>query len=221
MVYVPIIVALALALFGIFAAYAPGWLRPWLVAAIIICLFLGTGVQIYLVRSRTKKERQAKWTGKLRSPSKSNEEFPIVELGKSRLVWKGEPDKPIFDLAGEPLFLRLADGEALLSVVIRDEHGAVLATISDNEWFVAPSKALDRNFNENSLEVVDFKGDIVFQVQLDGAHARLAGRFYSKEGGPVFIEPWLHAVQGRRGSLFKYPSSEHYGELSPKFGDKV
>ena len=217
MSYILILIVLLVALFGLCKEYVPKRLRAWIVGGIVAFLLVGAGIQIYLEYSRAKKEWQRRWSGKLQSPVKSTAKFPVLTLGTSRLVWKGEPVKPVFNLVGEPIFLRLEDGEAKLSVVIRDKTGLVLAAITDNEWFVASSKAMDRNFNQNSLEVRDSKGQVVFQVQLEGEEVRLAGRFYAIDGkGPVVFLPWLHDLEGRKDSLFRYPSAEHPGERAPK-----
>ena len=98
-------------------------------------------------------------------------------------------------------------------MVVRDKYGIVLASVRNNEWFVAgPPVTLDRNFNRNSLEVLDPKGEVIFQVQVNGEELHLAGDFYDIDGvGPQGFRPWL--AETSTGRLFKYPSSEHPGKL--------
>lgn len=180
----------------------------------ISLLVASAAAQISIEHQASKKEWREKWSGKLRSPIKSKENKPVLRLGGARMVWAGEPNKPILQIAEEPLTISIKDGKAEVSLVIRDNNGIMLAGIRDNEWFVAqPPATLDRNFNENSLEVVNAKGEAIFQVQVAGEEVRLAGHFYTINGqGPSGIGPWLGKAPS--GKLFKYPSAEHPGELA-------
>ena len=215
MIYFLIIFTLLLALALLLKDYVPARFVNLFLILIVVFLVASTVTQIVIETQKSKAEWQARWSGQIISPYKSDADFPVICLGESKIIWQGNPNEPVFVLAGEPLFIRLVDGKAQLSVVIRDENGNVIAAIRDNEWFVAHSTALDRNFNTNTLEVKDLKGDIVFQVQIEGEEVRIAGIFYSKEGGPSALTPWLHELQGRDNSLFLYPSEKHPGELTP------
>jgi hypothetical protein len=214
--YALMVVTVLLGLFGLLKEYFPRRSRPWLIRVTLTGLLLSGVIQGYVKHEEAQKTWQTKWSGRLRSPSKSSAKLPAIVLGQTKVIYQGDPTKPAFVLADEPLFVRVQDGEAQLSVVIRDKDGIVLAAIRDNDWFVAPSRALDRNFNQNSLEVINSKGDVVFQVRVQGEEVHIAGSFYPKEGGPApaYIGPWLHQLEGKGGSLFKYPSGEHAGELN-------
>ena len=179
----------------------------------IALLVASAATQIYIEHQAAKKDWREKWSGKLQSPIKSKEDKPVLKLGDARLVWTGEPNKPILQIAEEPLTISMKDRKAEVSLVIRDNNGIILAGIRDNEWFVAqPPVTLDRNFNENSLEVINAKGKVILQVQVVGEEVRLAGQFYTINGqGPSGIGPLLGKPPS--GKLFKYPSVEHPGEL--------
>lgn len=213
MKYSLVILTLILALLGLLKDHLPQKSKVPVIILLIGCLIISTGFQLYQEYRDNKKEWQSKWSGQLRSPVKSSKNHPVLKLGQSGLVWTGEPNKPIISVAGEPLTITLKDGRADLSLVVRDKNGIVLAAIRNNEWFVAPPPiTLDRNFNENSLEVIDSKGEVIFQVQVYGEEVRFAGNFYNINGeGPVSFGPWLKETGN--GKLFKYPSSEHHGEL--------
>lgn len=213
MKYFLVILTFALALLGLLKDHLPNKHKMPLVMVLLICLIASTLLQIFQEYQTARKEWQGKWSGRLRSPVKSDQKHPVLKLGGSGLVWAGEPYKPVLVLADEPLTVSLNDGKAELSLVIRDKNGIVLASIRNNEWFVAqPPVTLDRNFNESSLEAINSKGQVIFQVQVHGEEVRLAGDFYSINGvGPMSLRPWLSETPS--GRLFKYPSSEHHGEL--------
>ena len=214
MKYFLIIISCVLAFPGLLKDYLPQKYKTIKVMLpLCLCLLMSAGIQIYLEHRHNKTEWQSKWSGHFQSPVKSHQTNPFLKLGGTRLRWDGEPNKPIIDIYGEPLTINLVDGRAELSLVIRDKNGIILAAIRNNEWFVAPPPVtLDRNFDDNSLEVIDSKGEVIFQVQVYGEEIRLAGNFYSISGmGPFFLGPLL--TQSGNGKLFKYPSSEHHGEL--------
>jgi hypothetical protein len=217
MKYFLVILTFILALLGLLKDHLPPKYKMTVVTLLIVFLVISAFFQIYKEYQSDKKEWQAKWSGQLRSQVKSQQQYPVLKLGGSGLMWAGEPNKPIIEVAGEPLTISLSDGRAQLSLVIRDKNGIVLAAIRNNEWFVAPPPVtLDRNFNENSLEVIDSKGEVIFQLQVYGEEVRLAGHFYSINGvGPLTLQPWL-AETPSSGKLFKYPSAEHHGELDTK-----
>jgi len=215
--YFLIILMFALALLGLLKEHLPIKQKVPIVTLLVVFLVAATVLQIYQEYQTARKEWQKKWSGRLQSPIKSDQKHPVLTMGGSGLVWWGEPNKPILKVADEPLTVSLNNGKAELSLVIRDKNGIILASIRNNEWFVAqPPVTLDRNFNENSLEAIDSKGQVIFQVQIHGEEVRLAGDFYSineniNSVGPASLRPWLSEAPS--GRLFKYPSSEHHGEL--------
>ena len=214
MKYFLIILTLTIAILGVkFVQIKPKYDKIILLVTVVL-LVASAASQIYIEHQSAKKEWREKWSGKLRSPIRSRENNPVLRLGDSRMAWAGEPNKPILQVAEEPLTISLKDGKAEVSLVIRDNNGIILAGIRNNEWFVAqPPVTLDRNFNENSLEVINAKGEVIFQVQIVGEEVRLAGHFYTINGqGPSGIGPWLGKAPS--GKLFKYPSAEHPGELA-------
>ncbi len=98
--YVLIITTLALALVALFKDSFPQRFRLGVTVVTSVLLVLSAVVHIYLERSTAQKEWQAKWSGRLRSRLKSKEKFPLLTLGQSRLVWQGDPNMPMSNLAG-------------------------------------------------------------------------------------------------------------------------
>ncbi len=211
--YLIIILIFLLAITGLLKEHILPDYKAIMAATIIVFLVILTGFQLFQEYRKSQKEWQEKWSGRLRSPVKSEKDKPVLKLGGSGLIWNGEPNKPIMNLAGEPLTIGIVEGRADLSIVIRDPNGIVLAAIRNNEWFVAPPPVtLDRNFNENSLEVLNPKGEVILQVQVYGEEVRIAGHFYNINGnGPVSFGPLISETTA--GRLFKYPSAEHHGVL--------
>ena len=190
MKYFLVILTLLLALLGLMKEHLPQKSKVPVIILLVVFLIISTGFQLYQEYRDNKKEWQSKWSGQLTSPVKSSKKHPVLKLGQSGLAWTGEPNKSIISVAGEPLTINLNDGRAELSLVVRDKNGIVLAAIRNNEWFVAPPPVtLDRNFNENSLEVIDSKGEIIFQVQVYGEEVHFAGNFYNIDGvGPISLD---------------------------------
>jgi hypothetical protein len=171
-----------------------------------------------LQASKAGREWRSKTEGLLRSKVLSTEKLPSVALGQSKLVWAGDPAIPVFvaPATGEAVvFLRLIEGEARVSMNVRDQTGMLLLAMKDNRWFVPPSESYDRNFNDDTLELVDSRGNPIFQVRIRGHEAQVAGVLYDIHGKPITFLPWLNVEDGRPGSFFRYPSRDHPGELTP------
>jgi hypothetical protein len=64
---------------------------------------------------------------------------------------------------------------------VRDSLGNVIANMNRNEWTVNRNFMLDRNFDKNSLEVIDNTGKVIFQVRVKGNQVRLSGVFFNSD----------------------------------------
>jgi hypothetical protein len=123
------------------------------------------------------------------------------------------------------LVVELAGDQVLVSTIIRDRSGAVVAEIVRNEWKVNSGNVWDRNYSRNALEVRGPTGDVVLQVRLVKDRVQLQAKIYTSEGlGMALVK-----VPGRGGAIeygrpnqplesiispiFKYPSDLHLGEL--------
>lgn len=127
------------------------------------------------------------------------------------------------------LKLEVLNGKVLVSALIRNEQGQILAELTRNEWKVAPNPTVwDRNYNDNTLEVKNGAGRIILQVRVLPDRIQLQGEWWSADGkgfrvvsvpgtsggfvyffgakqkptDPPFVQP-----------LFAYPSDTHFGEL--------
>ncbi len=123
----------------------------------------------------------------------------------------------------------------LVSLTVRNSDGNVVAALRKNEWTVnRPAMALDRNYSQNTLEVIDHQGRVVLQVRLLPDRAQVNGIFYGPDGNGVAILPprplrpgddsWIgsaYVMLGKENpppidtieALFVYPSHSHLGEF--------
>jgi len=219
--YLPIVFTLVAGIFGLLWGVYKDILSPKLKRWVVLlpCLaIIGVAVaQWQLAKYDEQRTKYQSETGILRSRSKSTKKNPSIQLCGSELLWAGDQDKPAYTVGGDNIYLRMQDGEAKLSMIVRNEHGVVVSTITNNVWFVpkATERVLDKNFTDDTLEVVDSRKKIVLQVQIIGEKVRLAETTYSANGdGPFSFGPFLNECDRLGETLFKYPSSTFPGELN-------
>lgn len=156
----------------------------------------------------------------------------IIEIGDSgtKFYYGGPEGGSLFLFAKDyGLKVETVDGVVKVSTAVRDESGKNVAEIIRNEWKVSPPpNTWDRNYNNNSLEVKDGRGDIVLQVSVLSDRVRVQGKWRTgKFSGMSFVKSpagdgALMDILGRGRSefstnikpMFKYPSSLHLGELA-------
>jgi hypothetical protein len=121
---------------------------------------------------------------------------------------------------GRPLVaLELRDGKLLVSAVIRDPHGDLIAELVRNNWKLNNNLLFDRNFNDHAVEVRGRNGDIVLQVVDLGPYIHFSGILRCSSGRPIAIgeeqggatfdqkdPPRLRIIP-----VFEYPSDTHLG----------
>lgn len=160
--------------------------------------------------------------------------LPKFELGDSGAIieWNGPQGGPVFNKFKDiKLIVFTNDGVLKISTLIRDQNGAVIAKIEDNEWQVArPPKIFDRNYNNYALEVVNENNEVVLQIKLVKDRVQFQGVLYDSNGNGLFIGTGLRNGE-KRGviqvlspsfpnttfvikPMFKYPSDRHLGELA-------
>lgn len=214
MSYALVVVTLLIAATSLFKDIIPKNYRRLFVLLYLFMLVISSVFQILVICREHTQTRYSKDTGILKSPTKSGDNHPTLALCESRLVYSGTDGTPMFKVGDDPVVLKMKDGAVLFSMVIRDKSGIVRVMIRDNVWFTPKSEGvLDRNFNDNTLEVLGPKNEIALQVQIHGAEVRLAGTTYTKEGvGPISFGPLLTECKGRGGTIFQYPSTAFPGK---------
>ena len=208
------------------------------VSLMIITIF--TGIALPKAMSEWYKEKSEALTGYIsaRHPSYHQPGTPItVEIGNSgiKLQWSDKvPDFPftkfVYD-AG----LRIEEGDDGIEITtpIRDRSGQIVAQINKNHWWVAPfPECWDKNYSDDSLEVLDKRGHVVFQVRILSDRLQLRGEWRDDLGhgqrimecsdpeGRIVgcIKIWTDQEQERKMEqaippIFLYPSKEHWGQL--------
>lgn len=214
-----------------------------MVAGGLILVALG-GYGAYIFGHRVQAENEAKqqvkedfytskkaYSGRLENQPKillstQDHIYPKLEFGDSGAMfsWAGPPGKPLFNFGGNPLTIELAGDQLLVTIVIRNKEGLIVAEIIQNEWKVNPHNTWDRNYSRNSLEVRDPSGDIVLQVRLVEDRVQFQAKMYaSNKTGIAFVKGpgggYIERSTPERpfrsiiSPIFKYPSDIHFGEL--------
>jgi len=164
-------------------------------------------------------------SGVLLGPSSSSPS-PIIEIGDSgsKLMWAGPNGSPLLTILEDTSLTveKVADHFAV-STRLRDATGKMVAEIERNEWRVRPSLVWDRNYNQNSLEVIDGAGEVVLQVVVLTDEIRIQGIWHDKSGRVFEIvkSPDPNAPGGlfvfdnpiKITPIFVYPSDRHLGEM--------
>jgi hypothetical protein len=138
-------------------------------------------------------------------------------------------------LKREQFKIEIVDRIAKFSTKITDENDHLIAEIVRNEWLVAPPpQSWDRNYNDDSLEVKDARGDIVLQVKVLSDRIQFQGVWWADRSSilaersrvEIFenkaAHPWSAQIYivPNNGSpkpiepIFLYPSGRHLSELS-------
>ena len=213
MTYLLVAITLLIAVAGLFKDRVSEECRHKFIWGIIILLAISGVAQVFVIQKDIKRARYSRNTGVLHSLEKSSEQKPVLVLCKSSLVWGGPQYGRMFNIGDDFISLRMENGEAKLSMVLRDSNGIVRVTLSDNVWFVPKSESIkDWNFDLSGLEIIGPKDEIILQVHLNGEEVKIAGQTYPGVGGkPVTFGPLLTECDGTGGTIFKYPSEEFPG----------
>lgn len=156
----------------------------------------------------------------------------FLEIDSSGIMfhWDGADGQPMFDLHDSRLAIERYGKRILISTLVRDRKGNIVAELIRNEWKVSQS-AYDRNYNKDSLEVLNSEGDVVLQVRVLPDRIQIQGEWHGADGHATRFEAAPPALGGamrviitptsppelRRNTIqrmFRYPSDLHFGELA-------
>jgi hypothetical protein len=181
-----------------------------------------------------RSERSAATEGELKLDKPFPTFFRVMEVGDSGAWFTWLPGtyleqmRPAYDsgfrIEGSSTGLQV-------STQVRDGNGNLLLEVTNNRWKIYPAFCSDKNYTNDSLEVLDNRGHVIFQLKLLPDEIRIQGEWYDgigqgvqvikssdpKTPGALFI-PEDH----KRGlvstqliqPLFVYPSKEHWGEIA-------
>lgn len=206
-----ILATLLIAILGLFADRLPKGYKSTVLTITFMLLVISAGTQLVLDMRQSRNEAATAVSGTLRSSSTSSAPFPVLMLCDVPVQMKAPLGQPALTFIEDPVYLRMKDGEAKVSLVVRDHTGMIRAYIRDNVWFVPRSEGVfDRNYSSDALEVVGPRGEVFLQVKIEGEKVRLVMTGFSPTGeGPSALAP----CPGTRKTMFKYPSTEFLGEF--------
>ncbi|MGN7888405.1 hypothetical protein [Dyadobacter sp. 22481] len=151
--------------------------------------------------------------------------FVEIKIGNGVGRWfAGAADGVIFRIGDEiGLGVTEKSGNLLVSFIVRDKFGEIVAEMTENEWELNEENFYKRNYDDTGLEVIDSKGDVIFQIELEKGLIKLQGKLYTRSGGGAafYCAPDGAAViQGFDSTfvdsihiqpIFKYPSEKYFG----------
>jgi len=212
--------------------------HPVIVIVIIILFIVFSASQIW---QQHIKDMESSPTGSISSNTK-NIIYPCIMFGTSTMVGApggfvpmslNQSGLSIADTrsAGESnpiqsdedkMIIWIENGKLKISTVVRDKDGKILAKIVGNEFFTMPRPAiLDRNYDENSLEVVDVYGNVVLQASLIGSCVKILGIFFDKSGNAIVADEngfviYPRSFNAKINPIFVHPCEGHLGERIKK-----
>ncbi len=192
-------------------------------------LLAGTYGRIYTL---WRKEKAAATSGVLRvhgaTPNAQGRIFQIGRVGTT-FDWQGpENQSPITFLDAAKFNLSVKNGELRVSMEVVDGQGKLVAKITDNRWEVSPDHFIswDKNYTDDTLEVLDGRQTVVLQIRLLADKVQIQGEWHDAFGNGTRIEEapggaaQIFKLVGQNNypeqrikPIMKYPSSEHWAEF--------
>ena len=97
-----------------------------------------------------------------------------------------------------------------------------MASVTGNRFVVNPNTVSDYNYDEDSLEVLDKKGNVVLQIQMECDGVLFCGIFNLKDGSKFAIgnnvietRPPGEPLQVSFDRIFVYPGKDNLGVRVP------
>jgi hypothetical protein len=215
--YLLILLALFIAVLGLFKDHLSKDNPPtWLHIILLVCLIFVAGLQIFNKYQSEKEDLYKKYSGKIIG---AQIQYPALKNGDAIFSPAENYTGPLFKIGEDPIQVWVDEGVLKLTATIRDENGDIIAQIIGNDFIIKPGLIFDRNFDERAIEVINSKGDVILQVQMEPDGIQFAGKFYLKDKSQfaigyniLEIRPPGDELQVKFRPIFKYPSYEHRGE---------
>jgi hypothetical protein len=199
-------------------------------------LLLSFAAWIPLAHSQWKQEQSEKLSGDLVSQGQFQATGITVEFGNSgtTVPWTRVAGGRDFQLMYDSgIHLELGDNGIELTTIVRDAEGQAVVRVDKNHWTVSKFPVVtDKNYTKDSLEVLDRRSHVVFQVRILPDRIQLAGEWRDDLGAGIRItkckDPTSQRTVGciqswkdRDNEIrvknviepeFLYPSREHWRE---------
>jgi hypothetical protein len=138
-------------------------------------------------------------------PYYSRDVSPIIFLGHNIFVLAppGDVTGEQFRM-GDPFRVWTEHGKLMIKATVRDQSGAIVATMQGDEWVVNSNRIFDRNFSRGSIAVLDERGDVAFHVAMCTYGAVLEAKFHGEQGRSFAIasgRPNLHDEQPKMSTI--------------------
>jgi hypothetical protein len=196
-----------------------------------ICICLGVGTTAFLVAASYNpimgmwiEEKASALKGEL-SPigdgRDHSHELPILQFGPTGGAlppWSGPPDTPMIKAYYDSILIKRIDGVLKLTTTVRDDNKNIIVDVDRNVWTINPDKSVswDHNYTKDSLEVLDGKKRVVFQVKILPNRVQLQQEWQWDKGTPsggIFEDGKYSEKEGIKPA-FLYPSREFWGQLN-------
>jgi hypothetical protein len=143
---------------------------------------------------------------------------PSLKMGGTQLTWIGPNGQPMLKQWSDKVTIRREHNEVKLSTTVRDKNNNLIVKISDNHWEVSPEKTQcwDKNYTDDSLEVMDGRGRVVLQVRVLQDSVQLQVE-WPDHNNTLVLQGMYDETDGIR-PMFRYPSADHWGELDTSSG---
>ncbi len=189
-------------------------IRRWSIDALVV--MIGCAASTPFLLGQYRSQHAALTSGVLHPIGDGKDhshEPPVLQVGGARFAWAGPEGQPMLKVWRNKLTIRRVGNELKLSITVRDSQENLIAEIVDNRWTVNPSKSAcwDKNYDDDSLEVKDGRGRVVLQVRVLPESIQLQVEF--PDHNDRLIEDGQYSDEDGIRPRFRYPSSEHWGEL--------
>jgi hypothetical protein len=237
--FIPRLVSAILSIFGYILNSQLTKKQRWAFLILIIVSLLFSGISL---QQQHIRDMESSASGTISSNEKNIIYPSCIKLGTLTTVGGPEGFAPMglggngFFLIGrrsanetnpiqnneDKIIVWIENGQLKVSTVVRDKDGKILASVVGNDFFTMPRPAiLDRNYDENNLEVEDVYGNIILQVSMVGQCARVLGVFYDKVGNDIVLDDaGFHYNPGpynaKINPIFVHPCEGHLGERVKK-----
>ncbi len=165
------------------------------------------------IRQDSYVERQFWYQGEIQG---SQIDIPAIKLGDA--IFTSSELKTFFNISGDPINLWIRDGELKLYTIVRNKNGDQMVAVIGNNFVVNPNTVSDFNYDEEALEVLDNKGDVVLQIQMEDDGVLFSGKFWTDDGTRVGIGYNVIEKSDAQGNLdltfpriFVYPGKNNLG----------
>lgn len=194
-----------------------GWL---LVALLPFVALMSFGPYIH---SRHTEEKAAQLSGDLSpseikiAPDSTSNSIPLLQIGDggTKLQFTGDQNTPMSKGGPDKLWMRRVKGDVKISLEVRNKNGETIVQIAQNHWIVSANAAVcwDKNYTDNSLEVLDGSRRVVLQIRLfaDGIQLQMDGT------GVNYFEDGKDDPEEGIKPIFLYPSSQNWGKFTNNY----